>query len=534
MYFVRYNLFERSMLMKKILLSFACLIIALSVIPINHLTYTYVDANENDYTVNASVLNLREGPGLTYPIVKELKQNDAVTKIETKGDWIKVTAGTHAGWVASWLIKSTKTTSTEHKQIIAQVDHLNIRKEPSLSSSVLSQLFTGQKAVYIQQSGDWVQIEFEKVKGWVSLKYVAIEDNASKASDENNEHTVSDKTQYFTVSVNAVNIRKKPDLSAEKLGTVKSGQQFEVLNQQGNWIEIEYEKNNKGWVYSFYGTFSGKKETTQKAEEKNTSKKTIQIIYEGTNLREQPSTNSAVVKRVNIGETFEVINTSNDWYEIKVDNKKAYVANWVVKNASSSKDGNKDTKKANRKKGTLNGLTIVIDPGHGGNDHGTTGIAKNTAEKTINLLTAELLTSKLRSAGAEVILTRESDTYVELRKRVSIATQNTADAFISIHYDATEQSSVNGFTTYYTKSTQKSLANAVHKGLASNIKLRDRGVQAGNYLVLRENTRPAILLELGYLSNRDEERTVSTDYFREQATQGIYTGLLNYFDAQLK
>ena len=72
--------------------------------------------------------------------------------------------------------------------------------------------------------------------------------------------------------------------------------------------------------------------------------------------------------------------------------------------------------------GTLKGLTIVIDPGHGGNDRGTTG-TRGTDEKDITLLTSELLAAKLKAAGANVVMTRETDTYVSLRKRVAISHQ---------------------------------------------------------------------------------------------------------------
>ena len=71
--------------------------------------------------------------------------------------------------------------------------------------------------------------------------------------------------------------------------------------------------------------------------------------------------------------------------------------------------------------------------------------------------TATLLASKLSAAGANVVMTRESDEYVALRKRVSIAHQYEADAFISLHYDATDDSSINGFTSYYMNSNQKGL-----------------------------------------------------------------------------
>ncbi len=466
--------------------------------------------------------------------MKELKKNDPLKKIEQKGDWIKVSSSNTTGWVAAWLIKTNNSNPSISKQVVSQVDHLNIRKEPSTSASILSQLFTGKKATYIKESGDWIQIEYNNYTGWVNKKYVSIvEQNSETTNATPSTQQKAEELNYFTVSVSAVNIRKKPDLSSKKIGTIKLGEQYDVINRDGNWIEIENAKNKKGWVYSFYGTLSTTKVENSKSDSNKNDKQYAQIIYDGTNLREQPNTKSAVVKRANVDESFEILAVSNDWYEIKVKDKKAYVANWVVNLIQTQTSTQVNKAKLDRKKGSLNGLTIVIDPGHGGNDHGTTGVNK-TPEKSINLLTAELLTSKLRSAGAEVVLTRESDKYVDLRKRVAISTQHNADAFISIHYDSHELSSVHGFTTYYTNSNQKELAQAIHKGLSANITLRDRGVQPGNYLVLRENSKPAVLLELGYLSNRDEERTVTTDYFREQATQGIYNGIITYFDAQLK
>ncbi|MGB3260023.1 N-acetylmuramoyl-L-alanine amidase, partial [Paenisporosarcina sp.] len=247
-----------------------------------------------------------------------------------------------------------------------------------------------------------------------------------------------------------------------------------------------------------------------------------------------PSTSGGVVYRANAGESFVPIGQSGDWYEVNTPNgKRGYVANWVVSTDATEKETQQQQAKAKRKKGTLNGLTVVVDPGHGGNDHGTTG-ARGTDEKGITLRTSELLASKLRAAGANVVMTRDSDVYVDLRKRVAIGHQLAADAFISVHYDATDSSSINGFTTYYMHGYQKGLAQSVHRALGNKISLRDRGAQPGNYLVLRENRQQAILIELGFLSNPSEERAVTTEHFREQASLGIYNGVVNYFDDQLK
>ncbi len=525
----------------------------------HHTNIVYAEDNENaDLIVSAEKLYLREGPGLSYAILSTLTEGQELEFIENQNDWYHVKFQGNEGWVASWLTstKDKVEQSSTNKTIISQVNHLNLRSEPNISSPVLGQLNIGNEATIIQQKDNWLQVIFNGTTGWVSTQYVSINDNDNLIEEvpkeiendndnDNNEKTPSEvqveiDPNAFTITVDAVNIRKKPDLSSKKIGIGKKGEQYEVLERNNNWVKIQFGKK-KGWVYSFYGSFNvNKTETSSSTSEITDNSPTsnfVTIIYNGTNLREAPSTSSNVVVRADAGDTFNIINTDGDWFEVDLtDGRTAFVANWVVSlNDETAKMENveKKNKKEKRKEGTLKGVTIVIDPGHGGNDKGTTG-ARGTEEKEINMETAELLTSKLRANGAEVILTRESDVYVDLRKRVSISHQYEADAFISIHYDATDDSSISGFTTYYINDYQQPLAQFVHEGLAEKVNLRDRGVQPGNYLVLRENKQNAILIELGYLSNPNEERIVTTDMYREQATLGIYQGILNYFDSLLE
>ncbi|WP_332647234.1 N-acetylmuramoyl-L-alanine amidase [Lysinibacillus sp. 54212] len=515
--------------MKKTLQLFIIGILLVSLILPSAHTIHVAHAETNDLIVSGEILNLREGPGLSYPIIVTLKEGDSLSSIEKSGDWIHVKADNHEGWVASWLTKSSsgEDNNKEQKIIISQVDRLNVRSEPSLSSTVLTQLSSGQEAAYIKQQKDWIQIQSGNITGWVSEAYVTVNAISTSVPKKEQETKVTD-SNTFTITVDAVNIRSKPDLTSKQLKVAKRGEQYTVLARENNWVQIKMKDGKKGWIYSFYGTFTGNK--TVPATKKEAQDESVTIIYNGTNLREEASTASAVVLRADAGETFPIIAKEDDWFKISLGkNKFAYVANWVV-STTGQPVATEQKKSEPRKKGTLRGTTIVIDPGHGGNDHGTTGV-RGTEEKDITLLTAELLKSKLRAAGANVILTRESDTYVDLRKRVGVGHQNEADAFISIHYDATEDSSVSGITTYYTNSYQKNLADYVHAGLSKKVKVRDRGVQPGNYLVLRENRQNAILIELGFLSNPNEERTIVTDYYREQATLGIYEGLLKYFDA---
>ncbi|MCL1701325.1 SH3 domain-containing protein [Lysinibacillus sp. Bpr_S20] len=492
-------------------------------------------ANTSDLKVNGTILHLREGPGLSYPIITTLDEGDPLTSISLEGDWIQVKAGDYEGWVASWLTASINDKQMIDKTLISQVDRLNIRTEPDISSAVLGQLSIGNQATLIEKNGEWAKIDWNGLVGWVSTDYVTINDLPEKKT-ETNEPKIEvstkkiNKDTTFTVLVDSLNVRQQPDLNAKKIGTVSNGQAFKVLAQEHNWVQIQYNNKITGWVYSFYGTYSNTKKTASKSTS-SSELESVTIIYNGTNLRTDATTAADVVTRVDAGETYPIVGAKNDFYEIQVNDKTAFVANWVVTTTSSGNAATaiKKEKSEPRKKGTLNGLTIVVDAGHGGNDHGTTG-QRGTNEKEITLKTASLLGSKLSAAGANVVMTRESDEYVALRKRVSIAHQYEADAFISIHYDATDDSSVNGFTSYYMNSNQQGLAEAINKGLSNKIDLKNRGTQQGNYLVLRENRQQAALIELGYLSNGSEERFITTAKFREQATLGIYQGILNYFN----
>lgn len=509
-------------------------------------------SNSTELVVSAELLYLREGPGLSYPILSTLEKGQPLTLIEQKDDWHHVQVGEVEGWVAAWLTSEPKQeleAETSNLTAISQVDYLNIRSEASLSAAVLGQLNSGDEAQVLKQQNNWIQIVFNGITGWVSVEYVSLNELGQVSETESStdteidtesktNQTVENNPDTFTVIVDAVNIRKEPNLSSNKVGIAYKDEQYKVSNRDNNWIQIELKNGDKGWIYSFYGTFSVKVKSSFEIDRENNNEtdqlnEFVTIIYNGTNLREEASTSSNSVTLADAGQSFKIIATHGDWYEVEVNNQlTAFVASWVV-TTNSNNINNDEEKEVERKKGTLKGVTIVIDPGHGGNDNGTTGI-RGTLEKEVNLKTAELLTSKLRASGADVYLTRQSDEYVDLRKRVSVSHQYNADAFISIHYDAIDDSSISGFTTYYTNSYQQELAQYVHAGLEEKIELRDRGVQPGNYLVLRENRQNAILLELGYLSNPSEERVVATDYYRQQATLGIYQGLLNYFDAQLE
>lgn len=178
---------------------------------------------------------------------------------------------------------------------------------------------------------------------------------------------------------------------------------------------------------------------------------------------------------------------------------------------------------------TLEGRRIVLDPGHGGNDIGASG-QNGTLEKQVTLETANKIKAALEQAGAEVQLTRDDDKYVELEERVELAAENQADLFVSIHYDAFETNDVGGMTSYYYHKRDQKLAECIHQHIfMEDIYARNRGVSYGDYYVLRENKIPAVLLELGYISNAEDEARINSAAFQGKIATGIVGGIKDFF-----
>jgi len=488
------------------------------------------ETTENKIILNKS-LNLREGPGLSYPSSAYAKEGQAFSKIEQKGEWIHVANGEQSeGWIPTWYTTTNEKQqqSSKMKVAVSNVDGLNVRAQPTTSSAVLKQLTIGEEVKVINEENGWVKIDDSLgTFGWVSKDYIQLNEKPIEEKDEPKSPISTDDTT-FSIQVHSVNVRTEPNPSSPIVESVNKDDSFEIIEEENNWVKIKLSEEKEGWISRFYGVVDTSITSNQNVD-------SITIIYGGTNLRESASTSSPVVKRADIGERFEILSTEGEWYKVAINAEEtAYVAQWVVSaNLNEESTDIENEPKIERKKGTLNGITIVLDPGHGGNDQGTAGY-RGSIEKDITLMTAQLLQSKLQDAGATVYLTRESDMYVDLRKRVSIAHSYSADAFISIHYDATNDMSVSGFTTYYYHDYQQELAQYVNEGIADKVSIRDRGSQIGDYLVIRENYQNGILIELGYLSNPTEERVITTDFYREQATLGIYEGIIDYFDAQLE
>ncbi|MBY0165541.1 N-acetylmuramoyl-L-alanine amidase [Cytobacillus firmus] len=176
--------------------------------------------------------------------------------------------------------------------------------------------------------------------------------------------------------------------------------------------------------------------------------------------------------------------------------------------------------------------TVVIDAGHGGSQPGAIS-ANGNQEKVLNLNVALKVEALLRKEkNINVVMTRSDDSTLGLSDRVKVANSLKADIFVSIHGNSNNSSSPHGTETYFTRDASKPLANVMHKHLVKATELMDRGVKYSSLHVTRETTMPAVLLEIGFLSNKSDEAQLFKDDFQNRVAQGIVEGIKEYLKVQ--
>ncbi len=171
---------------------------------------------------------------------------------------------------------------------------------------------------------------------------------------------------------------------------------------------------------------------------------------------------------------------------------------------------------------------VVIDPGHGGSDPGAVGIG-GLREKDIILPISLRIAELLEREGIQAVLTRPNDTFVSLDGRVQIARSSNADLFVSIHANAISLSrpDVNGLETYY-YSSGLGLAQTIQRTILEKLNMRDRGVRQARFYVLRNSPMPAVLVEVGFVTGREDAAKLANPDFREQMAEAIAAGIIRY------
>lgn len=175
---------------------------------------------------------------------------------------------------------------------------------------------------------------------------------------------------------------------------------------------------------------------------------------------------------------------------------------------------------------------IILDPGHGGVDDGC--VETGVKEKKVNLRIALLTKSKLEEKGFQVMLTREKDAYIAIEDRAKFANQMGADAFISIHQNTFEDTSVYGLETWYDGADKRRdsgrLAQLVHEQTLLATGAQEREIHGDADFHVTSNTQmPSCLIETGFLSNQEERDQLLDISYQEKIAEGIAEGIDLFF-----
>ncbi|WP_102026919.1 N-acetylmuramoyl-L-alanine amidase [Salirhabdus sp. Marseille-P4669] len=323
-----------------------------------------------------------------------------------------------------------------------------------------------------------------------------------------------------TITVDNLNIRSGPGTEYDVVGQAHKNTSVTILDQTGTWYKIKLGQT-EGWVSQEFVTVAQSGNKLDAYVIIDAKDVTVQV-------REEPHMNGKVMDQLKGQQSYPFLEEKNSWYKIQLPSgNTGWVAKWLVEKIDTVSN-NKD--QPQEEKDLLKNKVIIIDAGHGGDDTGTISVTGDY-EKYLTFRTSDLLAEKLERLGAIPIQTRTTDYFLTLENRVAFSHAYQADAFISIHYNsAPEFPEVHGIGTFYYHDQYYPLANEIQKEVIKATGLKNREARFGDYFVVRENIRPSVLLELGFLSNQTEENIVKGDQFQQQATNGIIRGLIQYFD----
>ncbi len=477
--------------------------------------------------VTATKINVRTSPVNTSKIFVTLSKGAKVSIVKTSGPWYKIKTSKGYGWVMSNYVNQASALPILFTGNVAT--KINVRTSPENTSKVFVTLSKGAKVSIVEKNDLWYKIKTSKGYGWVMSKYV---------SETNTE--VLPVIDTGTITATKMNVRKEPKYTSSVFVTLSKGGKVSIVEKINLWYKIKTSKGY-GWVMSNYVKTASS--TTPPTEGDGPTTPTIpikdkfgKVTTSSLNVRKGPGTEYATIKALSSGTIVELKGENNGWYQIVFGTITGWVSKSYIKII--------DTQDAE-----LGGFTLVIDPGHGGTDPGTsfkTSSGVTLKEGVIVLSVSNYLKTYLNNLPINSYFTRETDVYPTLTQRVSFAESKKADAFISIHINSTPSHTGDGTETYYygeaaAKATAASkeklqdsiaFADFVQKRLVEKLKLDDRGTKSGNFHVIRESSMASILTELGFVDNPKDNVKLASASWQKEAAKGIYLGILDYLAYQ--
>lgn len=468
--------------------------------------------------------------------------------------------------------QNTASSSMVGKTIAVTGNTVNLRASASTTAAVIAQAKQGDTFTVLAEktvSGEsWYQVTASSgAKVWIA-GWLTKESNGSSSSA--NSNTTTPVTENYDivgkkVVVNSagVNLRTEPGTNSPTAGTTSKGTEYQVLTLKtvdgGVWYQVQAANGSKVWIASWLtdkvggtATITGQTQLTLQSVQEQ-GHKTIVTLKHGQGNAYSTTSSTATDLVLQLSNVYLKTNdTINESYtngplqhlQVQDANGGLKVTLQLQKGAYCTVKENGDNlvitaynQHADGEQG-LSGKVVVIDPGHGGSDPGAIGKVMGVTDANVGLTVGQKLRDLLEAQGATVIMTRNTDIRVGLTDRPAMANAAEADLFVSIHANSSTKTDPNGIQVYYYAPSgnanlyaqsyiRKDLASKVSSGLQAATGTKSV-VMTSNLAVLRENDRPCILVETGFLSNAAEEALLATDEYRQKLANGIYQGILNY------
>ncbi|GLC87860.1 N-acetylmuramoyl-L-alanine amidase [Lysinibacillus piscis] len=418
--------------------------------------------------------------------------------------------------------------------VAVTTDGLNIRKTKDTASAtnIVGTVNKGGKLSVYATEGDWLKVTYKGAFAYVSKGYAQFLD-----ADGN----TLGKSQKQVTTTQGINLYVKPTSSSKIITTISSKEKLAVYKAVGGYYLTLVDGLPGYVVASSTEDVEVAPPPTPKPDPKPeptpdpdpdpdpivppvvTGDLIGRTTVDNLNIRQEANSTSTVVGKLKKGAYVQVNSITGYWAQVTYDGQIGYVHKTYLKLLNQNGNALKDR-------------VIIIDPGHGGKDHGT--VTGSNSEKTITLKVSTIVKQKLEAAGAKVMMTRTGDTYPSLQDRVDFTDANYGEIFVSIHVNSAGNTSAQGTETYYAVTTgdmyqeEIDLATFVNNQIVSNLKMKNRGVKEEQYYVIRNMVIPSILVELGFLSNESDRAKLTDNQYTELFADSIYKGIVQYYTKQ--
>jgi len=478
-----------------------------------------VEASQVAVVTNPTV-NLRGGAGTNHPVVGQAGQGARLPVLGKSGDWVQVRqANGQTAWVAGWLVRleaapapaapaqpAPATPVTAPGSVnpadppdltvralvgnaVVDVEAVDVRSQPGRQYTAIAQATRGFRLPLVAERGGWYQIRLPNGNlGWVESATVRVDiDTAGLPPVNGGSDADPDRGE---ISFDAIVSGDRVIITVSSTAPMKYSA-FRLPNPDRIVIDVD-------------GFAGGQVPANQ----------TLQSPVVGTIRTGEADGRFRLACDVKQGLAYTRYKT-----ELSGDRRTLTVDVFAAANV-------------------MQGRVIVLDAGHGGTDPGAIG-PTGVREKDVNLAITLEVARLLRQQGAEVILTRQSDVFVELLQRAEIANQAGADVFVSIHANANVDRSKHGTSTYWWPypdvmtpgqiAARERLAGALQTALQGELERYELGLYQARFAVLRATNMPSALVEVAFISNPVEERLLADPAFQNRAAAAIAAGLQDYF-----